>query len=279
MKKLLFLFIVPFSIGLVFSSCQSENEKEQDDADSTTVEVIEETPQIDASTSYRIPSPVKLYVHMKNNGAHFISDAMNPPENMDKYVTTNKKAVNFGIYAADLAYSTVFEKNQSSLSYFKNVKMMAESLGLSEGFDEIMSKRIDKNEQNPDSIYEIASDAYYEACNYLEAQGKEELLSYILIGGWIESVHIAAKSIDEFDESNPIVNHIADQGLVLDNLINHLHTVNSDDSEMKKITQKLLEIQDEYNKLYENPEDVVITYDQYEVITEKITALRNELIS
>ena len=81
---------------------------------------------------------------MKNNCAHFISDAMNPPENMDKYVTTNMKAVNFGIYAADLAYSTVFEKNQSSLSYFKNVKKMAESLGLSEGFDEIMSKRIDK---------------------------------------------------------------------------------------------------------------------------------------
>jgi len=281
MRKNAILSIMLAAVLMLFLTVCTSDTADSDNQETDTLlsDVDAGDGTFDSKTSYRIPSPVKLFIHIKKSEARFNKDALNPVENLDKYVTTDHKAVNFGVYAADLAYSTVFQESQKSMQYFKNVKLLAEGLGLSEGFNEIMADRIDSNEHNPDSIYEIANDAYYDACNYLEAQDKIDLLSYILIGGWIESSYLTINSVTKFSATNPIVGRIVEQRFVLDNLLLHLQSLQNKDEQMKTYVNKLVDIQDSFNVLYENSKDVAITESQFKEISLKISNFRKEIIS
>ncbi len=203
---------------------------------------------------------------------------MNPTTNASKYYTTANKAINFGIYASDLAYCTVFEKNQESFILFSSLKKMADELNLTEGFNELMLKRLDKNINNSDSLYRIANNSYWDACTFLEQQGKTDLLTMIVTGGWVESVYIAVNSVPKFSTSNETVIKVAEQQFLLENLINYLKTVNNPSKESQDILAKLKNLQLSFDKLYENT-DEVITKKQYDEISAKIKALRKEFVS
>lgn len=149
---------------------------------------------------------------------------------------------------------------------------MADELGLTEGFDETIVNRIDQNMSNSDSLYQISNDSYATAIRFLEQQGKEDLLPLMVTGAWIESVNLAIKSVTKFDAENEIVVRIVDQGLLLESILELFQYV-KDDPEFKDIVDKLLDLQQSYDKLLDNT-DVIITQKQYEEIVSKVKAIR-----
>lgn len=221
---------------------------------------------------FKVPSPIELYIFMYNADLKFHKENLNSIENYSKYITTFKKAINLGIYASDLAYCTVFQQNQESFSYFSVTKKLADDLGLTEGFDESIVKRIEQNKSNSDSLYQISSDSYSLAIRFLEQQDKEDILPLLITGAWIESVNLAIKSIPKFDPNNEVVIKIADQGLLLENIL-ELFKYSQNNTDLKRITDKLLDLQQSYDKLTDNT-DVVITEKQYNEIVSKIKAIR-----
>jgi len=272
MKKLLLLIA---STAVMFWSCNSDADKKATETatDSTKVES-----NVDKNTLYRLPSPVEFYMFMRESKAKFAPKAMNKLENVSKYNTVTSKAMNFGVYASDLAYCTVYGQNQETFLYFSKAKQLADELGLTEGFDEKIANRIDKNINNSDSLQNITTDGYWEAVTYLESQDKSNLLPYILVGSWLESVHLAIASVQKFDANNPVVIRIAEQQLLLENLLDHLNS-SADVDKLKDIISKLTDIQSSFDLLYDNTEDVMITKEQYQEITKKIETLRAEIIS
>ncbi|HOU99148.1 MAG TPA: hypothetical protein PLP65_09920 [Bacteroidales bacterium] len=223
-------------------------------------------------TAVKVPSPIELYIFMYNADAKYAKENLNSIDNHSKYISKHKKALNLGIYASDLAYCTVFKQNKETFSYFSVTKKMADELGLTEGFDEKIVKRIDQNMSNSDSLYQISNDSYATAVRFLEQQGKEDLLPLMVTGAWIESVNLAIKSVPKFDANNEIVVRIADQGLLLENILELFQYV-KDDPEFKEIMDKLLDLQQSYDKLLDNT-DVAITQKQYEEIVMKVKAIR-----
>lgn len=264
----------------IISSCKSESSEDGDEdatKDSVAVSKDYSLPKVDKNMTYKLPSPVELYILIQDEGAKFNSDALNSVDKISGYNTRESKAMNLGIYASDLAYCTVFGKNQETFIYFKTAKQLADELGLTKGFNENMLKRIDKNINNSDSLYEITTDSYWMATKHLEQIDQTNILPYIIIGGWIESVHVAINSVNTFSPDNGIVVRIAEQQLLLENLIDYIRSL-EDSEQFKNIFDKLLDLQVTYDALYDN-EDEVITEEQYIEISKKMKAVRDEFVS
>ncbi len=223
-------------------------------------------------SAVKVPSPIELYIFMDNANASFSKENLNPVDNHTKYTSKIKKALNLGIYASDLAYCTVFKQNKETFTYFSVTKKLADELALTDGFDERIVKRIDANMDNSDSLYQITNDSYALAVRFLEQQGKEDLLPLMITGAWIESVNLAIKSVNKFDPNNEIIIRIADQGLLLENILELFQYVKNN-PEYSEIIDKLLDLQLSYDKLLDNT-DVVITKKQYEEISNKVKVIR-----
>jgi len=121
-------------------------------------------------------------------------------------------------------------------------------------------------------LFAITSEANTNSIAYLESLGKSNILPYITLGGWIESVHIAAKQVNTFNVKDPIVSLIMDQNYLLENIIGLFSSVEQDD-EIISTTKKLKEIQKIYDEA-DNP----VTKKQFEKIVNSISNLRNEYI-
>ncbi|MBU0765497.1 MAG: hypothetical protein KJ607_11745 [Bacteroidetes bacterium] len=274
---------LPFVVlALTFLYACQEDTKTNDNASTDTLaqndyDDIEEDIDIPSNTTFKLPSPVELYLFLWEEDAKFTSESLNPIENSKKYFTTPKKAINFGVFASDLAYCTVFSKNQETFTYFTTVKSIADEMGLTEGFDEAIATRINENINNADSLYNITATSYESATNFLENQEEGNLLPYILAGAWIESVHIAISSIEKFSENDEIVIRIAEQQFLLENLMDYLKSIERN-NDLNKLHKQLKDLQGSFDKLYDNT-DVIITKEQYDEITKKVESLRADFIS
>ena len=265
-----FNFLIMILLTILMSCKNANTEKEADDASDTTM--VSNADNIKVNY-YKIPCPSELFWFIKDFGASYSRKILNPIENTAKYNTNIKKALNFGIYGSDLFYSSVFKQNQETMKYYKEVKKLGNELNIVEGFDENISKRVDKNLNNSDSLFTITSEANSNAIAYLEGLGKSNILPYITLGGWIESVYIASKQVKNFNAKDPIVSIIIDQSYLLENIIGLFSSVEND-NEIKAYTDKLIELQKTYNKADEN-----ISKKQFDDIVSKITSIRNEFIN
>ncbi len=269
------LFVILAAVFSIQMGCQNDKKSDVQPKSDSTVAGAPKASRI--KTTYKLPSPFELYQLLRDGGAKYNKDFPNPVDNLSKYNVTRTKAINFGIYASDLAYSTVFAKPQQTFFYFKVAKTLANDLGLTQGFNESIAKRIENNLNNSDSLYQITSDSYSEACNFLEEQGKADVLGYILVGGWIESVYIAVNSVDKFSPENETVMRVTEQQFLLENLLQNLNEVQKN-PQIDEIINKMSSIKAAFDKLYENTGEVIITKQQFNEISSKIKELRSEFI-
>ncbi len=226
---------------------------------------------------YRVPTPIEFFMFYKNAGGNFKADHLLNTEQAKNYLSMKEKAIAFGLYASNLAYSAVFGQNQQTISYFETNKMLADELGFTRGYGENLMKRFRANLDNVDSLYNLTTDSYWEVFKFLEDQDKAKLLSYITVSGWIESLYLAYNTIEKF-ENNEITNSLADQQYVLENLSAYLAEVHPDAQENDKIFKLIAEINQAYMELYNNPNDIIMTESQFKNIKKQVNDSRAMLV-
>jgi len=269
MKKIfIILIIIPFLF-----SCSNNNKELSEEMDSLNMSSLDTN---GVKTRVKLPSPVEFYLFIRESKAQFNAQALNTSSKAVNYISSNQKAINFGIYASDLAYCTVYEQQQETNDYFKTLKNLASALGVNDGYDKSILTRIDKNLNNSDSLYQITNDSYWKVCNYLEDNSKSNILGPILIGGWIESLYLGIKAVEQFDQNNPIVQRITEQRYLLDNLLDYLSTIKQT-KDIEIYTSKLVNLQSSFVKLASNPNNILITKEQYKEIGQKVIKIRTEI--
>jgi len=269
------LFVV-FLLIIVYS-CNNDSKKANDEMNTDSTAINNNVKYLERNMTYKLPSPVELYIILKTAKAPFNKEILNPTNKVSKYYTRESKAINFGIYASDLAYCSTFGKNQETFQYFKVAKQLADEIGLTKGFDENVAKRIDANINNSDSLYQLTSDSYFIATKQLDQDDQTNVLPYILTGGWLESVYVATNSVKKFSADNEIVNRIVDQQFLLENLLDYINSLENPE-QYKNITDKLIQLQDIYITLLDN-QDVIITEKQFNKLSKMVMVFRNQLTS
>jgi len=266
------LFVIFISIPLFFS-CKNQSSEATSNNDSLH-EVKNDSTGV--NSKIKLPSPVEFYLFIRESKAQFNAEVLNKLERSSNYITSTQKAINFGVYASDLAYCTVYEQQQETNNYFKTLKNFAGELGVNDGYDKTIITRIDKNLNNSDSLYQITNDSYWKVCNYLEDNKKSTILGSILLGGWIESLFLGFHSVETFNQDNPIVQRITEQRYLLDNLLDYLKTVQKS-KEINSYIVKLTDLQASFVKLASNPTNILITKEQYYELSQKVFSIRNDI--
>jgi len=285
------LVFVVISVSIV--SCgQGGNDSEDIFDDSTDQGFIK---QVESQTYYLIPSPEGLFSFIRDGDLKYVKDILNPTANMDKYIDTRSKELNFGIYSADLAYVSSFNKYQESVDYLNTVRTLSDEIGISAVFDENLIGRIDNIIDDQDSLLKVTSDSYFSIVRYLESTNRSKSLALIVTGGWIESIYVVTNLIDTYQKGSDVVQLLADQKLVVDNLMSYLDQNKSDDNiqrtindlkNLQKIYDSLVKKETETEKLKpKNPDvivvggssKIVLTKEQFDALKTEIAKIRNKI--
>lgn len=248
-KTSLFRTILLMSTAGFFAACGGDGEE----SDMTQI-VAEDTTTVQESNEpkveYSVPTPNELFEIIKIQGGEKKVGLTNSLDNKDNYVDLKAKALNFGVYSADLAYMSCFGIGTEFLMYFKVIEDLGEDLGISGAFDEDIMDRIENNEGDSDSLFAISNDSYYESYLYLEENDKGVELALIMAGGYIESLHIVCQLVDKYDDKDPVVEKIGDQKLVLENLLDFILEY-ADDPMVSETMDDLISLSDVFENSME----------------------------
>lgn len=248
MNKIKTVFVLGLLLNFLFSCNNSETNTVNGKSDSDSI-IINNDSLAAQKVFYSLPAPHEVAsILIEHPSASYISEYLNPIEKKDNYTTTKSKALNLGIYGTDLSYASMFEQNQTVINYMATSKMIAEELGILQVFNEEAIKKLEGNVNNKDEIINIISESFLDSDAYLIESGQYEVAAIILVGGWVEGMHIACKLSKKDLKTNPLLtSRILEQDQTLPLMISHLEQYQENEG-IKEILGDLQKISAAYTK-------------------------------
>lgn len=253
------------AIALTFSACGSGDGDNITNNDTSTVATQEKNEKAQ-KVFYSIPSPIETTSLLQSAGAKYNAKYLNSIDNVSKYSSITSKALNLGVYGADLSFTSIFSQTQESMLYLRCTNTIAGSLGISGAFDESTTSRIEANLENKDSLLGIISDSYWNSDAYLKENGQPGVSALIVAGGWIEGLYIATQ-IANATKNEMIISRIGEQKLSLDNLIDLLESYKTDNEGITDVLNRLLGLKKIYDGITVQPSETTASTDTAKGIT------------
>ena len=246
------LFLIPLAFGVCSCSSSSDEVNSQEAVELVTEELVEEA--TNDNVFYQMPTPNELFAVLKNNDAPYNKEILNDVSNSGNYLTKLSKALNFGIFTADLAYATSKGSFEDAASLFEAIKSLSKDLEIENAIDQIIFERLKENLENAnaDSLFYLSNETYYSAFSYLEENDRQDVLGMIAVGGWIEGLNIIL-NLEPYSEESEICQRIADQKLTLENLLNFVSGIKND--KLTDLISDLSVIEEIFNQETENSND------------------------
>ncbi len=304
MKKLktsLRLFLAA-SIMLSVASCGSEDSasKEASKKEVNTVdqEIIDKNQNLMTTFGdklFSIPSPIQTAMLIKEKGGNYDNTILNKPANLSSYGTTYQKALNLGIYGADLGYTSIYDQQQDALDYINAVNELSRDLGISGAFDQELLERFSENTNNEDSLVKIITQAYRKGDQFLKENDQKDISVLILTGGWIEALYFAT-DVATKTKNQDIYQRIAEQKNTLKSLLSILKEYKSGDSfdnliaGMEKLKLAFDKVQSSYEYIepvtdeskrlttFKNKSSAQLDDATLAEITSQVQEIRNEIV-
>lgn len=201
-KKLFFGLALLASVNLLYSCGRSGQTSDGFDTsdvnlDSLSREPLQLSEGVVNDMIQNISSPVEMANLIKNSGAGFSQQVLNPTDNIDKYATSFKRALNLGIYSADLGYINTFNKNTVVVSYLVAVKGLADGIQVGQFLDFSTLKRLATNSTNLDSLKQLSVSSFNQMDKYLREQKRSNVSTAIVAGAWLEGIYITCEVIKQ----------------------------------------------------------------------------------
>ncbi len=294
-------------IFTLLQSCQNNGKKkaksEEDKIIQSATSDVDEKMMEDFTKSklifYSLPSPLETAMLIKRSGARFDAQILNPTDNVTKYDTNLKMALNLGIYSADLSYTSLFDQTQNSIQYMACAKKLAEGLSILDVFDENTIKKLEENMNNRDAVMEIISQTFMDSNAYLKENNRHAISVMVLVGGWVEGLYLATSLTNgEINTNKRLLDRIVYQKLSLITVLNMLEAQKDNEDisylynkmdELKSIfeqikivnTSKVEAETDDDNKIttIKADSETHIAPEVFKQLVQKVAEIRNEFIS
>lgn len=295
-KKMLNKNVLALSIAAaLLTSCGGKKDDVNKDEIVETVDTVKSSVLNVGGELFSVPSPIQTALLIQKSGISYDKSTLHASNKVNTFTTDFSKALNLGIYGADLGYVSLYNQTQDALGYLASVKQLADKLGISAAFDASTMERIKNNVTNKDSMMVLVGIAYRGSDAYLKNNQRTGISSLILTGGWIESMHFSVTAYTT-KPTEGVRFRIAEQKQALGSLIKILS--NSQGPEVVALTNQLTEL----SKIYDGIEfkynfvepvtdttkkltyinsttEVIVSDAQITQITEKIKEIRNKIIN
>jgi hypothetical protein len=288
------VFIMVLAMGLL-NGCGNQKEEEEKDDMIETPDTVKSTVLNVAGELFSVPSPIQTALLIQKSGIGYDKSWLSASHKVNVFSTEFSRALNLGIYGADLGYVSLNSQTQDALGYLAAIKQLTDKLGISSAFDQPTMERFKNNITNKDSMMGLVGTAYRQSDAYLKDNKRTDISSLILTGGWIESMHFSIMAL-KAKPNNQIRYRIAEQKLALASIIKILKGINT--TEVTELNGKLGELAQVYEKIQfrynfveprtdtvkkvtyiNSTTEVDVTEEQILQISEKVTEIRNKIVN
>jgi hypothetical protein len=169
-------------INIACSPQEKEAQKNTEAFDKAEAEVAEKVKEVIAE----MPAPSEIPYLLMETGAEYNPSLLHDLKRMKSYTSSDKAALNLGIYATDVAYLSTYNKSQEALKYVSEIKPMADQLSLSSAFSPSTIARFEGNLGNTDSLVNIINNAVTHADNHLKSTNRPKVAALLLAGSFVE---------------------------------------------------------------------------------------------
>jgi hypothetical protein len=227
-------------------------------------------------TISNIPIPFDILATLSSSQALFQKSLLNPPDNLVKYSESHSKAINLGIFGADMAYVICFERYQEVTPYLKCTKKLADELGIPIAFDQKALASFERNKSNKDSLEKIIFSSYAEVDKTLKSNERIGLASLVVTGGWLEGLYTTVQTALEGkgEIGNKLNVKILQQRSHLNALLDLLGEFKSEPF-FAALIEDLQQIKNVYGSLSDKNK---ITRNELQTLGQKVELIRNKII-
>ena len=157
---------------------------------------------------------------LKQSGSKYKNSILNSPDNLSKYNSNYKKALNMGIYGADLGYTNIYGQNMDGVQYLSAIKSLADDLNIGQFFDIATIAKLAANSNNLDSLLLVTTQNFNAINHYLQTENRSNLSILLLVGGWIEAMEIMCQVAESQNFKNKVTSYLLSSALWEKRLIN-----------------------------------------------------------
>lgn len=267
------LAIILTSAVILFAGCHGGNkpaDKGQTNADSLNLNEISQDVK---DVVYPLPTPFEMTNMLNDIGAKYASSILNSANKSEKYFTEKSKAVNLGVYGADLAYAATYNQKQDVKIYSKASKGLIDQLGINIDYSKLLSDEFKEKVNNKDTLVSLITSTFYDTYKFLDKKSNPDLAIMMASGMWIEAMYIATNISSDTYHNSAIVKMIANQKDSYTKLMNLLKE-HDKSADIKDIETKLEVLKPVYDKV-----ETGLTESDYMLILKTIQSVRKSFVS
>jgi hypothetical protein len=256
----------------LFSACKGGNKTAGEDqlaADSLNKTLLATEVK---EVLYPLPTPFEMTTMLNDIGATYSSKNLNSTSKIEKYFTESSKAVNLGIYGADLSYASTYQQQQDIQVYLNAIKTLADQLGVSYDYSKLLSDEYKEKFNNKDSLTTIVTNTIYDTYQYLDGKSNPDLAVSMITGMWVELMYIGTNISKDSYNFTGLVDIISKQKASYEKVMSLLAT-RSTNADIKALETKLLPLKAAFDKVPEGLSEA-----DFNLILQTIKAVRTSLV-
>ena len=270
-----FLGIALFIMAMVINSCAGKTnsedaEKKKKIFNPMVKEAIEKEVEEFVSP---LPNSFEVTQMLNNIGISYILGLSNPVTNVDRYFTEKSKALNLGVYGADLSYASTYHMKQDVMLYLEATKKLTDDLEISSAFNETLVESIEKTLDNKEELIEIITNSFNNTYDFLYQNGKASLSLLVISGSWIEGLFLTTHVSANVYHNYEIVKIIHGQKESLKKLLDILNEYKED-----QIIQEFLNDLTPLKEIYDSIGET-LTEEQVNEISTAVETLREKIVA
>lgn len=265
------LFIIIAGTVLTFSACKPSTSTSVSDQDTLKISKEEIQKGVEG-VLFPLPEPMEVYKMLENIDAAYVGNILNPVKSLDKYTGSNAKAVNLGIYAADLSYATVYNKKNDVDAYSQVLQTIIEDLAIKVDYQTLTSQESRKKIENPDSLAKVTTQVFYNVYDFLYKESDPSYAALMANGYYIEGLYIATHLMKETYNNFEMLKIVCQQEQPLAEIIK-LNEKFADNENIQTLQTSLKKL-----KAFYESTNGSINQQQLDEIAKSIEAIRKSLI-
>lgn len=221
-----------------------------------TITLIDQAGKVEFDNLFaNVPSPFIMAKQIQTSGIEADPSILSDFEKAATYTTERKKALNLGLYCADLTYAHVMEVRAEEFKYLSAIAFLSEKLGVEKALS--LDERVGDFETHSDdkeATMAIINDIYADLEAYLKEERREEIAAYMMAGGVVEMLYLSTQTSTD----NPdILRMLADQSNGIDAIIAIISRLEEDQED--EIIQDLKKIKAVFSNLETTTETIETT--------------------
>ncbi len=273
MKKATAIVLLPVLILslVLLGSCRNKVAKNKEMAKIEQSQVDTINTEIEKNV-YPLPTSAEVIKMLSDLEVGYIIGISNPVDNAKKYLTSTQKAINIGVFGADLSYATLYNIQQEVINYLHSIQSLANELNMSKIYDETLYDKIKQNFDNKDELVTILKDAFNKTYAYLSENDQQALALLVVGGAWVEGMYLTTHVSEAAYQIAGISKVLLDQKNSFDLFLNIAQPY-MDDAQIKDFVDKLDPIKKVYAGL-----STSLTNQNIMDITKAIGTVRSQIV-